>query len=42
MYAIPGVLFGGGYIAAAATGMAGLIQAGYLVSSILCISKFDT
>ncbi|KAL1954353.1 hypothetical protein VTO42DRAFT_1380 [Malbranchea cinnamomea] len=39
MYAIPGVLFSGGYVAAVSTGMAGLIQAGYLVSSILCISS---
>ena len=39
LYAIPGVLFGGGYLAAASTGMAGLVQAGYLVSSVLCISK---
>lgn len=39
MYAIPGLIFGGGYIAAASTGMAGLVQAGYLVSSVLCISK---
>jgi H+-translocating NAD(P) transhydrogenase len=37
LYAIPGLLFGGGYIAAASTGMAGLVQAGYLVSSLLCI-----
>ena len=41
LYAVPGVLFGGGYIAAAATGMAGLVQAGYLVSSILCISSIS-
>ena len=40
LYAIPGLLFGGGYITAAATGMAGLVQAGYLVSSVLCISMF--
>jgi hypothetical protein len=39
LYVIPGLLFGGGYIAAASTGMAGLVQAGYLVSSVLCISK---
>lgn len=39
LYSIPGILFGGGYIVAASTGMAGLVQAGYLVSSILCISK---
>ncbi|PGH08122.1 NAD(P)(+) transhydrogenase (AB-specific), alpha subunit [Polytolypa hystricis UAMH7299] len=41
LYAIPGVLFGGGYLAAASTGMAGLVQAGYLVSSILCISSIS-
>ncbi|EMC91728.1 hypothetical protein BAUCODRAFT_79718 [Baudoinia panamericana UAMH 10762] len=39
LYAIPGLLFGGGYIAAASTGMAGLVQAGYLVSSVLCIGS---
>ncbi|KAI5119181.1 hypothetical protein M0805_000635 [Coniferiporia weirii] len=41
LYAIPGVLFGGGYIAAASTGMAGLVQGGYLVSSVLCISSLS-
>jgi NAD(P) transhydrogenase len=41
LYAIPAVLFGGGYIAAASTGMAGLVQAGYLVSSILCVSSLS-
>jgi NAD(P) transhydrogenase len=41
LYAIPGVLFGGGFIAAASTGMAGLVQAGYLASSILCISSLS-
>ena len=41
LYAVPGVLFGGGYLAAAATGMAGLVQAGYLVSSVLCISSIS-
>lgn len=39
LYAIPGVLFGGGFIAATTTGMAGLVQAGYLVSSVLCIGS---
>lgn len=39
LYAIPGVLFGGGFLAAASTGMGGLVQAGYLVSSLLCIGK---
>ncbi|OJD22433.1 NAD(P)(+) transhydrogenase (AB-specific), alpha subunit [Blastomyces percursus] len=41
LYAIPGLLFGGGFIAAASTGMAGLVQAGYLVSSLLCISSLS-
>lgn len=41
LYAIPGALFGGGFIAAAATGAAGLVQAGYMVSSILCISSIS-
>jgi NAD(P) transhydrogenase len=40
LYAIPGALFGGGFIVAASTGMAGLVQAGYLVSSLLCIGEF--
>ncbi|KAL5529770.1 hypothetical protein ACEPAG_5755 [Sanghuangporus baumii] len=41
LYAIPGLLFGGGYIAAASTGAAGLVQAGYLISSVLCISSIS-
>jgi NAD(P) transhydrogenase len=41
LYAIPAVLFGGGYIAAASTGMAGLVQAGYLVSSVLCVTSLS-
>ena len=41
LYAVPAVLFGGGYIAAASTGMAGLVQAGYLVSSMLCIGSLS-
>jgi NAD(P) transhydrogenase len=41
LYAIPALLFGGGYVAAASTGMAGLVQAGYLVSSILCVSSLS-
>lgn len=39
LYAIPGAFFGGGFIAATATGMGGLIQAGYLVSSVMCIGS---
>ncbi|KAJ5597037.1 hypothetical protein N7450_003495 [Penicillium hetheringtonii] len=41
LYAIPGLVFGGGFIAAASTGMAGIVQAGYLVSSILCMSSIS-
>ncbi|EAW14827.1 putative nicotinamide nucleotide transhydrogenase [Aspergillus clavatus NRRL 1] len=41
LYAIPAVVFGGGFIAAASTGMAGLVSAGYLVSSLLCISSIS-
>ncbi|KAL9091406.1 MAG: hypothetical protein Q9165_004792, partial [Trypethelium subeluteriae] len=41
LYAIPGLLFTGGYLAAASTGMAGLVQAGYLVSSVLCIGSIS-
>ena len=37
LYSIPAVVFTGGFLAAAHTGMAGLVQAGYLTSSILCI-----
>ncbi|KAK6432811.1 hypothetical protein LTR95_011014 [Oleoguttula sp. CCFEE 5521] len=39
LYTLPAVLFGGGFIAATSTGMGGLVQAGYLVSSILCIGS---
>lgn len=41
LYAVPGALFGAGFVAAAATGMGGLVQAGYLVSSVLCISSIS-
>ncbi|CEJ59984.1 Putative NAD(P) transhydrogenase [Penicillium brasilianum] len=41
LYAIPGVVFGGGFLAAASTGMSGLVQAGYLVSTILCMSSIS-
>ncbi|KAF2184021.1 NAD(P) transhydrogenase-like protein [Zopfia rhizophila CBS 207.26] len=41
LYAVPAAIFGGGYIAAASTGMAGLVQAGYLVSSVLCMSSLS-
>ncbi|CAA9956904.1 NAD transhydrogenase mitochondrial [Pyrenophora teres f. maculata] len=41
LYAVPAVLFGGGFVAAASTGMAGLVQAGYLVSSVLCMTSLS-
>ncbi|KAB8073274.1 putative nicotinamide nucleotide transhydrogenase [Aspergillus leporis] len=41
LYAIPAVLFGGGFVATASTGMAGLVQAGYLISSLLCIGSIS-
>ena len=37
LYAVPGALFGMGFLGAAASGMGGLVQAGYLASSLLCI-----
>lgn len=39
--ALPAVVCGGGFIAAASTGAAGLVQAGYLVSSVLCIGSLS-
>ena len=39
LYAIPATVFTGGFLAAASTGMAGLVQAGYLTSSLLCIGR---
>ncbi|KAI9748868.1 MAG: hypothetical protein M4579_007087 [Chaenotheca gracillima] len=41
LYAIPAVAFGSAYVAAASTGMAGLVPAGYLVSSMLCIGSLS-
>ncbi|KIY72210.1 PNTB-domain-containing protein [Cylindrobasidium torrendii FP15055 ss-10] len=41
LYGMPAVVFTGGFLAAASTGMAGLVQAGYLVSSVLCISSLS-
>ena len=42
LYAIPAALFTGGFVAAASTGAAGLVQAGYLVSSMLCIGSISS
>ena len=41
LYLIPAAVFGGGYLVAAGTGMAGLVQAGYLTSSMLCIGSLS-
>ncbi|EPQ58348.1 NAD P transhydrogenase [Gloeophyllum trabeum ATCC 11539] len=41
LYALPAIVFTGGFLAAASTGMAGLVQAGYLTSSILCIGSLS-
>ncbi|KAK6068386.1 NAD(P) transhydrogenase, mitochondrial [Seiridium cupressi] len=41
LYAVPAALFGGGFLVAASTGAAGLVQAGYMVSSVLCISSIS-
>jgi len=41
LYAVPAAVFGGGFLAAASTGAAGLVQAGYLASSILCIGSIS-
>ncbi|KZT28441.1 PNTB-domain-containing protein [Neolentinus lepideus HHB14362 ss-1] len=41
LYGIPAVVFTGGFLGAASTGMAGLVQAGYLTSSILCIGSLS-
>ncbi|CAH0016943.1 unnamed protein product [Clonostachys rhizophaga] len=41
LYTIPAVVFGGGFLAAASTGAEGLVQAGYLASTILCMSSIS-
>ncbi|KAJ2932881.1 hypothetical protein H1R20_g4208, partial [Candolleomyces eurysporus] len=41
LYGLPAVIFTGGFLAAASTGMAGLVQAGYLTSSVLCIGSLS-
>ncbi|KAJ3725863.1 NAD(P) transhydrogenase [Lentinula raphanica] len=38
---ISNMVFTGGFLAAAHTGMAGLVQAGYLASSVLCIGSLS-
>ena len=39
LYGIPAAVYTGGFLFAASTGMSGLVQAGYLASSVLCISE---
>lgn len=39
LYGVPAVVFTGAFLSAASTGMAGLVQAGYLTSSVLCIGS---
>lgn len=38
LYGVPAIVYTGGFLFAASTGMSGLVQAGYLTSSVLCIS----
>ncbi|EJU01225.1 PNTB-domain-containing protein [Dacryopinax primogenitus] len=38
---VPAAVFTGGFITSAATGMSGLVQAGYLASSVLCIGALS-
>lgn len=37
LYAVPAVIFGGGFVWAASSGSAGLVAAGYFVSTMLSI-----
>lgn len=39
LYGIPASVFAAAFLYAATAGSAGIVQAGYLVSSILCISS---
>ncbi|PSK33646.1 26S proteasome regulatory subunit rpn-8 [Elsinoe australis] len=41
LYAAPAAVFGAGFLYAASSGLAGLVQAGYLVSSLLCIASIS-
>lgn len=42
LYTIPGLLFAGCFILAAKAGVGSLVEAGYLTSSVLCISSFPS
>lgn len=39
LYSVPAAVAGGGFLVAASSGAAGLVQAGYLLSSVLCIGS---
>ncbi|KAI8806452.1 putative NAD(P) transhydrogenase mitochondrial precursor [Cladochytrium replicatum] len=39
LYAVPAAIFGTSYLYAMATGLGGIVQAGYLASSLLCITS---
>ncbi len=41
LYAVPAVVFGGGFVWGASTGVAGLVQAGYFVSTLLSIGALS-
>ncbi|CAL1704605.1 unnamed protein product [Somion occarium] len=41
LYGIPAIVFTGGFLTAASSGMSGLVQAGYLTSSLLCIGSLS-
>ncbi|KAF8623464.1 hypothetical protein AX15_006248 [Amanita polypyramis BW_CC] len=41
LYTLPAIVFTGGFLGAASTGMSGLVQAGYLTSSVLCIGSLS-
>ncbi|KAM5535172.1 hypothetical protein V8D89_011108 [Ganoderma adspersum] len=42
LYSIPAAVYTGGFLWAASAGMSGLVQAGYLASSVLCISSISS
>ncbi|KAJ1555087.1 hypothetical protein HK096_009277, partial [Nowakowskiella sp. JEL0078] len=41
LYAIPALVFSGGFLFSVATGAGGVVQAGYLASSLLCIASLS-
>lgn len=41
LYTIPAVIFGGGFFWAASSGVAGLVQAGYFISTMLSIGALS-